>query len=67
MIYKDCDFGAPWLYLSELFVRHRDDYIDALFNVSATGDWARWIELGLLAAIKTGQGTLERITKIIAL
>ena len=67
MIYKDCDFSAPWLYLSEFFDRHRDDYIEALFNVSATGDWARWIELGLLATIETGQRTIERITKITAL
>ena len=40
---------------------------DALFNVSATGNWVRWIELGLLATIETGQSTIERITKITAL
>ena len=67
MIFKHCDFNAPWLYLSEFFDRHRDDYIDALFNVSAKGDWARWIELGLLATIETGRNTIKRITKIIAL
>lgn len=67
MIYKNCGFDVPWLYLSEFFDRHRDDYIDALFNVSAKGDWARWIELGLLATIEIGRKTVERITKITAL
>ena len=67
MIYKNCGFDVPWLYLSEFFDRHRDDYIDALFNVSAKRDWARWIELGLLATIEIGRNTIDRITKITAL
>lgn len=67
MIYKNCGFDVPWLYLSEFFDRHRDDYIDALFNVSAKGDWARWIELGLLATIEIGRNTIKRITQITAL
>ena len=67
MIYKNCDFDVPWLYLSEFFDQHRDDYIDALFNVSANGDWARWIDLGLLATIEIGRNTIKRISKITAL
>ena len=67
MIYKNCGFDVPWLYLSEFFDRHRDDYIDALFNVSSKGDWTRWIELGLLATIEIGRNTIKRITQITAL
>ncbi|MBL6927594.1 MAG: Fic family protein [Rhodospirillales bacterium] len=67
MIYKHCEFDKPWLYLSEFFDNHRDDYIDALFNVSANGDWARWIELGLLATIETSRNTVQRIRKLMEL
>ena len=67
MIYKGCGFDKPWLYLSEFFDRNRDDYIDDLFNVSAKGDWARWIKLGLFATIESGRGTIERIRQIITL
>lgn len=55
----------PWLYLSEFFDNHRDEYIDALFNVSAKNDWARWINLGLLATIETGRKTIERVRKLL--
>lgn len=65
MVYKNCGFDMPWLYLSEYFEHHRDDYIDALFNVSAKGDWSRWIEFGLLATIETGRKTVERIRKLL--
>ncbi len=67
MIYRNCGFSAPWLYLSEFFDNHRDDYIDALFNVSAKGDWSGWIRLGLLATVETGRNTIERIKRIMAL
>ncbi|HER25642.1 MAG TPA: Fic family protein, partial [Rhodospirillales bacterium] len=67
MIYKYCGFEKPWLYLSEFFENHKDEYIEALFNVSAKGDWTRWIELGLLATIESGRKTVERVRKLLIL
>lgn len=65
MIYKWCGFDMPWLYLSEYFEKHKDDYIDSLYGVSATGDWDRWIELCLLATIEVGQSTIRRVRALL--
>ena len=65
MVYKHCDFDAPWLYLSEYFENHKEEYVTALFDVSAKGDWIQWIELGLLATIETGRRTVKRIRKLL--
>lgn len=67
MIYKWCGFDMPWLYLSEYFEEHKDEYIDGLFNVSTKGDWQRWVTFGLRATIETGRATTQRIRKLIAL
>lgn len=67
MIYKQCDFDKPWLFLSEFFDQHRDEYIDSLFNVSAKGDWTRWVELGLRATIDAGHKTIARIQRLLVL
>lgn len=65
MVYKNCDLDAPWLYLSEYLEENREEYMHALFNVSAEGDWARWIHLGLLATIDAGNKTVRRIRKLL--
>lgn len=65
MIYRCCGFDMPWLYLSEYFERHKDDYIDGLFAVSAEGDWNRWIRLCLLATIDVGRATVTRINQLL--
>ena len=39
----------PWLYVSAFIEEHKSEYIEALFNVSAKGDWTRWIRFGLRA------------------
>ena len=65
MIYKECGFDLPWLYLSEYFERYRDEYIDGLFKVSAESDWDRWIGFCLNATISTGRDTIERLRGLI--
>jgi len=67
MIFKCCGFDMPWLYLSEYFERHKDDYIDTLFKVSAESAWDEWIRLCLLATIEVGRSTIGRITRLLAL
>jgi Fic family protein len=65
MIYRLCDFDMPWLYLSEYFEKHKDDYIDRLYAVSAVGDWDGWIELCLLATIEVGRSTVRRVRQLL--
>lgn len=33
----------PFLYMSPYFEDHRDEYIDRMFEVSRSGDWAAWV------------------------
>lgn len=61
MVSRECGFDMPWLYLSEYFDEHKDEYIDALYGVSARGDWTTWIHLGLNASIETCRSTIVRI------
>jgi Fic family protein len=67
MIYKTCDLQAPWLYLSPYLDQHKDEYIDRLFAVSTSGDWAGWIALCLRATIEVSRDALRRIDKLIKL
>ena len=67
MIYKCCDFDMPWLYLSEYFERHKDDYIDRLFAVSTESKWDDWINLCLMATIEIGNSTIARVKDLIAI
>lgn len=67
MIYKWCGFDMPWLYLSEFFERHKDEYIDSLYAVSAESSWDRWIDLCLQATIEVGRTTIRRIDKLLAI
>lgn len=64
MIQKRCHLTKPWLYLSEYFQRHRDEYCQKLFDVSAEGDWARWVEFCLQGTIEQATATVERCDKL---
>lgn len=57
----------PHLYLSAHFERHRQDYYDHLFAVSAQGAWQQWIEFFLTAVISQSQDAIERSNKLLAL
>jgi len=67
MIYKKCELQAPWLYLSAFFDKHKDEYIDCLFNVSTQGNWAAWITLCLRATVAEATNALARIDKLLVL
>jgi Fic family protein len=67
MIHKACSLQAPWLYLSPYFDKHKDEYIDRLFQISTRGDWNSWITLCLRATIEESRNALSRIDKLIEL
>jgi Fic family protein len=56
----------PILYMSPVFERRKDEYIDRMFEVSKTGDWTGWIrfflevmETSCRQAIETSDTLLE--------
>lgn len=67
MIWKTCELQHPWLYLSAYFERNKDEYIEALFDVSARGNWGGWVKICLNATIAETQDAMERIDRLLAL
>jgi Fic family protein len=59
--------SRPWLYVSPFFDRYKDDYFDALFAVSAEGDWSRWLALCLRGTIDCARDSVVRCTKLVSL
>ncbi len=56
--------SKPWLYISPYIEQHKDDYIDTMFGVSATGDWTSWFMFFLTAIEKSCESTIETIHKL---
>lgn len=54
----------PLLYLSAYFERERQRYYDELFNVSATGDWERWLEYFLDGVLRESLDVVARIRRL---
>lgn len=50
----------PLLYLSPYFERHKDAYIDSLYEVSHRGAWADWIAFFLRGVIDQCADTIRR-------
>ena len=55
---------TPLLYLSAYFERDRDRYYAELFNVSATGDWHRWLTYFLQGIYSESHDVLVRIRRL---
>jgi len=67
MIYKMCKLKMPWLYLSTYFERYKNEYIDYLFQVSANGAWAQWIEFCLRGVISQAKEAVRVCEELRAL
>jgi cell filamentation protein, protein adenylyltransferase len=67
MIYKWCDLHLPWLYLSPYFERYKTEYIDNLFDVSANGEWSKWIEFCLRGVIDQATKAVDKCRRLQAL
>ena len=55
---------TPLLYLSAYFDKRRDDYIDHLFRVSATGEWEPWITFFLRGVEQQARDALIRSRRV---
>jgi Fic family protein len=58
---------TPLLYLSAFFDRHRNDYYDHLYDVSASGDWEHWFQFFLQGVAEQAKDALVRSRRIRAL
>ena len=67
MIYKSLGHKMPWLYLSAFFDKYQDEYFANLFDVSATGQWNKWIEFCLRATLSQANDSIIRCDKFKAL
>ena len=65
MIAKYCIKGESWLFMSAYFEKNRDDYLYRLFEISANGAWAEWIEFCLYGVIEQSRDTVERCTELL--
>jgi Fic family protein len=54
----------PWLYMSPFFERHKEEYIDRLFAISATGDWNGWLAFCLRGTIDVCRDAVARFDRL---
>ncbi|MGH7139029.1 MAG: Fic family protein, partial [Pirellulales bacterium] len=57
---RRCGLSKPWLYLSEYFEAHRDEYVEHLFNVSAKADWNSWVSFCLRGVLQQARDAIQR-------
>lgn len=55
---------TPLLYISPFIEANKDEYIDAMFAVSAAGDWERWLRFFLRAIKESCDETTQTIGKL---
>lgn len=58
---------TPLLYLSAYFDRHRNEYYDRLYDVSAAGDWEHWLRFFLQGVAEQAKDALLRSRRVRAL
>ncbi|WP_302480226.1 Fic family protein [Sphingomonas bacterium] len=49
----------PLLYMSPWLERHKDEYIDLMFQVSRDGAWQAWLSFFLRGVIASAHGTIK--------
>jgi Fic family protein len=66
-LYKKDLLPHPLFFMSRFFYEHRQLYLQKLFNISAKGQWEKWICFFLKAVIKQGEQNCAQVRKISAL
>lgn len=64
MLQQQCGLSKPWLYLSDVLERRREEYCDLLFEVSSRGAWTDWLGFCLRATIDQATETIERCDQL---
>lgn len=63
MIHRWLGHALPWLYMSAFYEEFKDEYIEGMFQVSASGDWTRWIEFCLRGTIAQAHDSIRRCSQ----
>lgn len=66
-IAEGCEMSNEWLYMSDYFDRNKDEYIDRMFEVSASGAWEEWIGFCLRGVVEQARDTMARCERLIDL
>lgn len=64
MLVENGTLPQPLLYMSPWLERHKDRYIDLMFEVSRAGAWAPWIEFFLLAVAESADETIRVVQRM---
>ena len=56
--------SQPLLYMSPWFERHKDRYIDLMFEVSRRGEWLSWISFFLEAVSASALSTIKVVERL---
>ena len=56
--------SQPLLYMSPWFERHKDRYIDLMFEVSRKGEWLPWIYFFLEAVLASSLSTIRVVERL---
>jgi len=64
MLMESQVLSQPLLYMSPWFERHKDRYIDLMFEVSRRGDWLPWISFFLEAVSASAVSTIKVVERL---
>lgn len=67
MITRWCELSNQWLYMSEYFDEHKDEYLERLLRVSTQNDWSGWIRFCLTGVIRQAKDTEQRCANLVVL
>jgi len=67
MLWKFGAISAPYFYVSAFFENHRDEYIDRMRAVSASGAWTDWVLFFLTGLKEQADANLRKTEQIGAL
>lgn len=54
----------PLLYMSPWLERHKDRYVDLMYEVSRKGEWLPWISFFLEAVTESALGTIRIVERL---
>lgn len=67
MLFERGAIRQPLLYLSPFFERHKDEYIDRMWEISRSGDWTGWLRFFLRAVRETCLATIRTADRLFEL